>query len=111
MRQTSGVTPGKSMIVNRGLPEMSYCRLADSVVEEGAFAEEVRRDVAPGGGVGAAIPAVCEPSPSRCNVGASSLPLTFSPCDAWNLRIAAAVSSSHLPVGGPVNDPPRASAV
>ena len=29
------------------------------------FAEEVSREVAPGGGVGAATPAVSEPSPSR----------------------------------------------
>jgi hypothetical protein len=47
---------------------------------DGAKVEEVRRDTEPGGGVGAATPAICEPSPSRCKVGASSLPLGFRPC-------------------------------
>ena len=44
--------------------------------------EEVSRETAPGGGVGCAIPAVCEPKPSRCKVGASSFPLAFRPWDA-----------------------------
>ena len=64
---------------------------------EGLFVDEVSRETAPGGGVGSASPAVCEPRPSRCNVGASNLPLAFSPCDAWNLRIAAVVSRGGRP--------------
>src|SRR5205085_4751253 len=77
---------------------------------EGLFFDEVSRETAPGGGVGSAIPAVCERRPSRCKVGASNLPLAFSPCEAWNLRIAAVVSSSHFPLGEPCNEPLFASA-
>ena len=72
--------------------------------------EDVKRDTAPGGGVGAATPAVSEPNPSLCKVKASNRPVGFSPCDAWNVRIAAVVSSSHLPSGAPLNEPSFANA-
>src|SRR5258708_39261 len=62
------------------------------------------------GGRGAATPAVCEPSPSFCRVTASSLPLGFSPCPAWNFFMASTVESSHLPLGLPPNDPSLAIA-
>ena len=87
-----------------------YGRRAVSVGDVGAITDEVRRDTAPGGGVGAATPAVCDPSPSFCRVNASSLPVGLSPCEAWNLRMAAIVSSSHLPSAVPVNEPSFASA-
>lgn len=58
-----------------------------------------------GGGVGAASPAVCDPRPSFCSVGASSFPLGASPLLAWNFFIALTVSSSHLPDGVPVKAP------
>src|SRR5215468_4935733 len=89
---------------------MDYCRRAVSVGDAGAATEEVRRDTAPGGGVGAATPAVCEPKPSFCKLSASSLPVGLSPCAAWNRRRAAAVSSSHLPLGMPAKEPSLASA-
>src|SRR6516162_5500395 len=88
-----------------------YCRRAVSAGDAGRTTEEVRRETAPGGGVGAATPAVCEPSPSFCRDKASSFPVGFSPCAAWNLRIASAVPSSHFPFGAPANDPSFASAV
>jgi hypothetical protein len=87
----------------RSLPErlLAYWRRAVSVGEGGDITEEVKRDTAPGGGVGAATPAVCEPSPSFCKVNASNLPVGFRPWADWNLRMACAVSSSHLPLGMP----------
>src|SRR5262249_1436471 len=87
-----------------------YCRRAVSAGDAGATTEEVRRDTAPGGGVGAATPAVCDPRPSFCKLSASSLPVGLSPCAAWNRRRAAAVSSSHLPLGIPAKEPSLASA-
>jgi len=51
---------------------------------EGSGGEEVvlsNRLAEFGGGVGAARPAVWEPSPSFCRVGASSLPVGFKPLD------------------------------
>ena len=62
------------------------------------------------GGIGAATPAVCEPSPSFCRVGASSFPEGLSPWPVWNFLIAAAVESSHLPFGVPAKEPSFASA-
>jgi len=79
---------------------MAYWRRPDSNGPAATF-EEVRREVAPGGGVGAATPAISEPNPSRCKVGASNLPLGFSPWEAWKRRIAVVVASSHLPLGEP----------
>jgi len=87
-----------------------YCRRAVSAGDAGRTTEEVRRDTAPGGGVGAATPAVCEPRPSFCKLSASSLPVGLSPCAAWNRRRAVAVSSSHLPLGMPAKEPSLASA-
>jgi len=62
------------------------------------------------GGVGAATPAVCEPSPSFCNVLASSFPLGLSPCASWNFLIASMVAASSLPLGVPLKEPSLASA-
>ncbi len=62
------------------------------------------------GGIGAATPAVCEPRPSFCKVTASSLPLGFNPCPAWNFLMASPVELSHFPLGVPVNDPSFARA-
>src|SRR5579863_1279953 len=86
-----------------------YWRRADSELTEREL-EEVRRDTEPGGGVGAATPAVCEPRPNFCRVRASSLPVGFKPCEAWNLRMASEVESSHLPFGSPAKEPSLARA-
>lgn len=63
------------------------------------------------GGVGGATPAVWEPSPSFCNVLASSFPVGFNPCDSWNRLVASTVAASHFPFGLPVNELSLASAV
>jgi hypothetical protein len=55
--------------------------------------------------VGAPMPAVVEPKPSCRRVNASSFPVGFSPCAAWNLRIPSLVASSHLPEGSPLSAP------
>lgn len=62
------------------------------------------------GGIGAATPAVCEPKPNFCRVGASSFPDGLSPWPDWNFLIASTVESSHLPFGVPANEPSLASA-
>src|SRR5262249_22986125 len=51
----------------------NYCR-------EGSRLDETSREVALGGIIGAATPAVDDPRPSFCSVGASSFPEGFSPC-------------------------------
>ncbi len=54
-----------------------------------------------GSGLGASTPAVLEPRPSFCRLGASSLPLAFMPLSDWNFCRAATVFESHLPLGWP----------
>ena len=53
-------------------------------------------------GFGAATPAISEPKPNFCNVGASSLPVASILFADWNFWTAAIVSGSHFPVGSPV---------
>ncbi len=72
--------------------------------DETSFEEEFA------GSIGAATPAVCEPRPSFCNVGASSFPEGFNPCAPWNFFMAWTVGSSHLPFAVPLNDPSLLSA-
>jgi len=52
-------------------------------------------------GLGAETPAMSEPSPSFCSVGASSFPLASIPLADWNFCTAATVLESHLPFGSP----------
>ena len=52
-------------------------------------------------GLGAETPAILEPRPSFCSVGASISPVESRPLAVWNFRIAAIVFESHLPVGSP----------
>ena len=52
-------------------------------------------------GFGAETPAMSEPRPSFCSVGASSLPVESRPLADWNFCVAATVFESHLPVGSP----------
>lgn len=52
-------------------------------------------------GLGAETPAMSEPSPSFCSVGASSLPLASIPLADWNFSTAVTVFESHLPFGSP----------
>ena len=52
-------------------------------------------------GFGAETPAMSEPSPSFCRVGASSLPFASMPFADWNFCTAATVFESHLPFGLP----------
>jgi len=54
------------------------------------------------GGRGAETPAMSEPSPSFCRLGASSLPVGSIPLADWNFWRAETVLASHLPVGSPV---------
>jgi hypothetical protein len=53
------------------------------------------------GGRGAETPAMSDPSPSFCKLGASSFPLGSIPFADWNFCIAAIVFESHLPLGSP----------
>jgi hypothetical protein len=58
-RRTIGAQLSGARLKSHDLFRMeSYCRRAVSVETEGATTEEVSRDTAPGGGVGAATPAV-----------------------------------------------------
>jgi hypothetical protein len=50
-------------------------------------------------GLGAETPAISEPRPSFCSVGASSLPVGSKLFSDWNFFTAATVFASHLPVG------------
>ena len=52
-------------------------------------------------GFGADTPAMSEPRPSFCSVGASSLPVASIPFADWNFCTAATVFESHLPLGSP----------
>ncbi len=52
-------------------------------------------------GLGAETPAILEPRPSFCSVGASSLPVESRPWADWNFSVAAIVFESHLPEGSP----------
>lgn len=52
-------------------------------------------------GLGASTPAVPEPRPSFCKLGASILPLLLRPLSDWNFCMAATVFESHLPLGLP----------
>lgn len=52
-------------------------------------------------GLGASTPAVAEPRPSFCRLGASILPLELSPFSDWNFCMAETVFESHLPLGLP----------
>ena len=52
-------------------------------------------------GLGASTPAVPEPRPSFCRLGASILPLLLRPLSDWNFCMAEMVFESHLPVGVP----------
>ena len=86
-----------------GLDDWSYWRWAVCAGLVGSEDEAM-------GGIGAATPAVCDPRPSFCSVGASSLPLGFSPWPAWNFFMASTVESSHFPLGVPLNEPSFARA-
>lgn len=52
-------------------------------------------------GLGAETPAISDPSPSFCKLGASSFPEASMPFADWNFCIAATVLESHLPLGSP----------
>lgn len=52
-------------------------------------------------GFGAETPAMPEPRPSFCKLGASSFPLGSRPLADWNFCIAAIVLASHFPFGSP----------
>ena len=52
-------------------------------------------------GLGASTPAVPEPRPNFCRLGASSLPLSLRPLSDWNFCMAEMVFESHLPLGLP----------
>lgn len=52
-------------------------------------------------GLGADTPAMSDPRPIFCSVGASSLPLGSNPCCVWNFCKAATVFESSLPEGSP----------
>ena len=58
-------------------------------------------DLAGATGLGASTPAVPEPSPNFCRLGASILPLELRPLSDWNFCIAPTVFKSHLPLGLP----------
>ena len=53
------------------------------------------------GGRGAETPAMSDPSPSFCKLGASSLPVASIPFADWNFCRAKIVLASHLPLGSP----------
>ena len=53
------------------------------------------------GGRGAETPAMSEPSPSFCKLGASSFPVASIPFADWNFCRAETVLASHLPFGSP----------
>jgi hypothetical protein len=53
------------------------------------------------GGRGAETPAMSEPRPSFCKLGASIFPVGSIPFDDWNFCMAATVLESHLPLGSP----------
>lgn len=52
-------------------------------------------------GFGAETPAMSEPRPSFCRVGASSFPFASMPFADWNFCTAVTVLESHLPFGSP----------
>jgi len=52
-------------------------------------------------GLGASTPAVPEPRPNFCRLGASILPLLLRPLSDWNFCMAEMVFESHLPLGLP----------
>ena len=52
-------------------------------------------------GFGASTPAVPDPRPSFCRLGASILPLLLRPLSDWNFCMAEMVLESHLPLGLP----------
>ena len=58
-------------------------------------------DLAGATGLGASTPAVPEPNPNFCRLGASSFPLELKPLSDWNFCIAPTVFESHLPLGLP----------
>jgi len=67
------------------------------------LAAEAGADVAGFGarGLGASTPAVPEPRPNFCRLGASILPLLLRPLSDWNFCMAEMVFESHLPLGLP----------
>ena len=72
------------------------------VVAAGGEAEEVFAAEPWGAmGLGASTPAVAEPRPSFCRLGASILPLELRPFSDWNFCMAETVFESHLPLGLP----------
>jgi len=81
---------------------------AEVVVAAGGVTAEVLAaeagvDVAGFGvrGLGASTPAVPEPRPNFCRLGASILPLLLRPFSDWNFCMAEMVFESHLPLGLP----------
>ena len=52
-----------------------------------------------GSGLGAETPAMSEPSPIFCKLGASSFPLGSRSLADWNFCSAFTVFASHLPLG------------
>jgi hypothetical protein len=52
-------------------------------------------------GLGASTPAVPEPRPNFCRLGASIFPLLLRPLSDWNFCMAEMVLESHLPLGLP----------
>lgn len=108
-----GVVAGDLVsVVEEADGEGGACKLAEDV-GDGLRAErggeeivELPAGVPPqqDGGVadfGADTPAMSDPRPIFCSVGASSLPLGSSPCSVWNFCKAATVFESILPVGSP----------
>jgi hypothetical protein len=97
-----------------GAGELGVRATAEAVLEVvvveagGAVAADVlvaELAVAPGlagaKALGASTPAVPEPSPSFCRLGASIFPLELRPLSDWNFCMAATVFESHLPLGAP----------
>jgi len=68
---------------------------------EGGEAGAVEQQPGAVAGLGAETPAISEPSPSFCSVGASSLPFASIPFADWNFWTAATVFESHLPFASP----------
>ena len=68
-----------------------------NVEPEGAIEQQLGTTV-----FGAATPAMSEPRPSFCNVGASSLPFASRSFADWNFSSAATVFASSLPLGSPL---------
>ena len=74
--------------------------VAGGVADE-ALGAELAAELGGATGLGASTPAVPEPRPSFCRLGASILPLELRPFSDWNFCMAATEFESHLPLGAP----------